>query len=259
MAGTVWFDRKRVKAALRAAEIEALDTIGDAVATDARRRAPIRKVFKERPGWRRKFRPLTPEEKQLAIERAQNYYTKVDPDEFKRRRAIGHIRNYATAVVPRRGSVNAPRASHAARQIGYRDRDTGRLVITSPGTIANRQGGFYPGEEMRAKMTKRAIIEMGKGRARQTRSGSIHEYVDERGLRRIQVGGALKASIGNEGAHRTSTGAMTEVSADIHYAKFVEFPTIRTRAQPFLLPAMHDARRDMVGIVAGAIRSRLGR
>jgi hypothetical protein len=74
----------------------------------------------------------------------------------------------------------------------------------------------------------------------------------------VQIGGALKASIGNEGVVQTANGLKVTVSAAIRYAKYVEFPTIRTAAQPFLLPALHAERGRLPREMAAAIRKQLG-
>ena len=49
-----------------------------------------------------------------------------------------------------------------------------------------------------------------------------------------------------------------EVEAAIDYAKFVEFPTVRTAAQPFLLPALAQSRQRVVTTIAASIRKNLG-
>jgi len=62
---------------------------------------------------------LTPLERGLAARRAQTYYTQVQPNEFKRRRALASIRNYAKAELPRRGSANSLANSRNLRVLGY--------------------------------------------------------------------------------------------------------------------------------------------
>jgi len=51
------------------------------------------------------------------------------------------------------------------------------------------------------------------------------------------VGGTLRKSIRVVNARRTGNVIRKSVRADAPYAKYVEFPTHRTKAQPFLLPA----------------------
>lgn len=237
------FNVEAIMAAVRRAEIEAINRVADQVATDARQRAPIRKVFKEPKGYRRKLRPLTAAERDIASRRAQHFYSTVRPDDFARRRALAHIRNYAVAEVPRRGSNNAPGRSRTLRQLGRID--SGRFVSTS-GAFPRRGGGFEPGEKLSPLLTSRGRSEVRSGRAiHRTDSG------------RVQIGGALKASIQSEGAVQTAEGVTARVVAGIRYAKFVELPTIRTAAQPFLRPALHNARARLVEEVAREVRSAL--
>ena len=78
------------------------------------------------------------------------------------------------------------------------------------------------------------------------------------GATRVQVGGRLKASIGNEGMVQTDAGVSARVSARVRYAKYVEFPTTHNASQPFLLPALHDNRGRLRQALARELRSRLG-
>jgi hypothetical protein len=75
---------------------------------------------------------------------------------------------------------------------------------------------------------------------------------------RVQVGGKLKASIEARGPIQTGGGWRIKVGAYIRYAKFVEFPTIRTAAQPFLLPALHGQREALPRLLASNLRRTLG-
>ena len=244
---TAWLDTEAIRGAFRRGAEDALDEIGDAIAADAKRRAPIRKVFKETK--RRKFRPLTQAERTQAIQRAEDYYTRIQPDEFKRRRAVAHLRFYARAEVPRRGMNNNLTASRKLRVLGFREQ--GRFRSTS-GSFPNRKGGFEPGEQLKPLLTKRGRYEVRSGRA-------IHEEGVGTGTRsRVQVGGALKASIGNTGVRETGSGVVVNVVAAIRYAKYVEFPTIRTAAQPFLLPALKGQQARLPRLVAEKIRQQLG-
>ena len=248
MSGTYFFNKAFILDRVRMGLEDALDDVGERVAADARRRAPIRKVFKEKSGFRRKFRALTDEERTQAIDRANAYYGSRG-QEFKRRRAVAHIRFYAKVQVPRRGSMNSVGNSMALRQLGIEK--AGKFKSTS-GAFKLRGGGFEPGPEQASKMTAQGRYEVRSGRA-------IHREASELGTQnRVQVGGALKASIGSEGVTETDSGVKVRVTAGIRYAKFVEFPTIRTSAQPFLLPALHGARARLPRDVATAIKKSLG-
>jgi HK97 gp10 family phage protein len=246
-----WLDIPGVMARIRQGEEAALEEIGDRLAADAKRRAPVRKVFKERKGYRRRFRRLTPTEQRIATARANAYYTKVQPNEFKRRRAVAHIRNYATVASARKGSLNALNRSNRLRTLGYERQ--GRFTAAQSGVVrltGRKTGGFEPGEALSQRLTSRGRYEIRSGRA-------IHREVTAAGNTRVRVGGALKASIESEGVVETPTGLKVVVTAAIRYAKFVEFPTIHNAAQPFMRPALHAMRDAVPRIVGGHIHRAL--
>lgn len=244
-----WLDKAAIKDAITRGAHEALDEIGDEIAVDARRRAPIRKVFKEKQGHRRKFRAPSEGERSQAIARAGRYYSTIQPDEFKRRRAVAHLQHYAKVQLPRKGSANSVSRSSALRHLGHEEAGT---FTSSSGASQRRGGGYEPGPKLNPLLTTRGRYEVRTGRA-------IHLAPTGQGSRQnVQVGGALKASIGSEGVIQTSTGQSVTVSAAIGYAKYVEFPTVRTAAQPFLLPALHAKRGDLAHRVAVKIKEQLG-
>jgi hypothetical protein len=250
MAGTAFLNKKFIKDAVRAGLYDALEVAGNRVAADAKGRAPIRKVFKEKSGYRRKFRTLTADEKNLAIKRANLYYGKSGTDLIGRR-PRQPIESYEAKVqIARRGSANSPGNSMTLRLLGHER--NGRFQSASGSTPNRRGGGFEPSESLGKALTLRGKYEVRSGAA-------IHREVEGMGeSTRVQIGGALKASIGSEGVVQTGTGVKVTVSAAIGYAKFVEFPTIRTSAQPFLLPALHAERGRLQGDIAAAIKKNLG-
>jgi len=233
--------------AIRIAEERAIEQVAAAVVAGAKHRAPVRKVFKEKAGFRRRFRPLTPLERNIATRRAQTYYTHVQPNEFKKRRALAHIRNYATAQVPRRGSANSLANSRKLRVLGYLRHGQ---FSSSTGATRNRRGGFEPGA-ITPLLTARGRYEVRSGRA-------IHKEVLASGAIRIQVGGALKASIESEGVTHSDKGVTARVTAGIRYAKYVEFPTVHNAAQPFLRPALQGNRQRLRSTVATEVRKAIG-
>lgn len=240
--GTAWLNIALIKSRIEVAAREELDVIGSEIAEDARRRAPIRKVFKERKGFKRKFRPLTEGERSLAIARANNYYTNIQPNEFKRRRALAHLRNYARVELPRRSSANALHNSRNLRQLGVEHR--GRFTGVNGSFRVGR--GIEPGDTIRPLLTSRGAHEIRSGRA-------VFRAPLASGGTRVQAGGALKASIESEGVTQSPTGLIVRITAAIRYAKYVEFPTIRTAAQPFMRPALHAARASIPRRLAAAI------
>jgi len=245
--GSAFLNIAAIKGAIHVAEEMTLDEIGDAIAGDARRRAPIRKVFKEKKGYRRKYRNLTPTEKALATQRANNYYGHIAPDEFKRRRAVAHIANYARVQIARPSSANTLSRTRELRLLGTET--SGRFTSTS-GASRLRSGGFEPGPDAAKAMTTRGRYETRTGRA-------IHMQETTKGTQ-VRVGGALKASIESDGAVQSGHGMKVTVAARIRYAKFVEFPTVRTASQPFLLPAMQGQRSRLTSVFASNLRKTLG-
>lgn len=232
-----------VLARVRDAEFAALDEVADYVAAQAKARAPIRKVFRESAGFRRRFRALTSPEQELAVRRVQRYAPYTD---FEKRRTIAHIRNYARVELRRRGSANAPGTSRTLRLLGTErgGRFTARV------DARKLRGGGFESATLHPLLSARGRYEVKSGRA-------IHREVVG-GTTQVQIGGALKASIGNEGVTETNNGAQAIVAARIRYAKYVEFPTTHNAAQPFLLPALHGARTRLRQALAAELRSRLG-
>ena len=253
MSASYWFDGAAVLSRVQAALEDALDEAAERVAADARQRAPIRKVFKEKASFRFRTRELTSTERHIAIRLAQDYYKGIGAPgdataERKRRRAVSHIRYTARVQLPSRKSMNTMAHSAADRRLGVVK--AGRFTSdTGARRIWSRSGtGYEPGEAAKARLTSRGLYEVRSGRAVHTGPGG-----------RVQIGGALKASIGVGTVHETARGVETEVKAAIRYAKYVEFPTVHNRAQPFLLPALKDEQRTFVASVAASIRRSLGR
>jgi hypothetical protein len=248
----VRLDVRGIKAAIRRGEEEGLEEVGEAIAIDAKRRAPIRKVFKEAKGYRRRFRRLSDQERSLATRRANDYYSRVQPNEFKRRRAVAHIKNYAMAARPGKGSLNSLSSSARLRVLGIES--NGRFKSTS-GAVRrvgrNVRGGFEPGPDLAPLLTSRGRNEIRSGAA-------IYRKPTAAGAQ-VQVGGKLKASIGAKDVVETPTGVKVEIVAAIRYAKFVEFPTIHNAAQPFLRPALHAKRDTLAKSISRAISSHLRR
>lgn len=254
MSASYWFDRERLLSRVQAGLEDGLDEAAERIAADARQRAPIRKVFREKPGFRFKTRELTSQEREIATRLANEYYGREGrPDsEFRRRRAVAHIRYYARVTLPSRKSANTLAHSRADRQLGVIK--AGRFTSANGARRLWVRGapGFEPGEAVRSKLTSRGLYEVRSGRA-------VSITPMGRSAKRAQIGGKLKASIGVGPVRETADGVEVEVKAGIRYAKYVEFPTVHNRAQPFLLPALKDEQRTLVHDVAASIRRSLGR
>ena len=238
-----------VLAAVEAAEVAALTRVSESIAADARGRAPVRKVFKEKPGFKRKFRDLTEAEKNLAIKRAMAFPYSTD---FQKRAAVAHIRYYARAEIPRRGSANSLKNSRTLRTLGYlrEGKFSPRVDAVASRPRSPEQGG-YTSDSLNPRLTARGRYEVRSGRA------VTYQALDS-GHVRVQIGGRLKRSIRADPPITGDMQTTATVTAGVRYAKFVEFPTTHNAAQPFLLPALHDHRSRLRREVAAEIRSRLG-
>ena len=247
VSATYWFNAEAVLAKVRAGLEDGLDEAAERIAANARQRAPIRKVFKEKRGFRFKTRALTAQEQSVSTRLRNEYYG-----------ALGMAAptvsaKYNRVQLPSRKSANTLAKTRADRQLGTiaRGRFTGangatRFFARSTGTF-----NYEPGAAVKARMTRRGINEVRTGSA-------VHIAETGKGFKSVQVGGALKASIDTEPVRETGTGVEAVVAAKIRYAKFVEFPTIHNRAQPFLLPALKDEQRTFTKDVASSIRRSLG-
>ena len=74
----------------------------------------------------------------------------------------------------------------------------------------------------------------------------------------FQFGGRLKRDIEYDGQPRQSGKKLiATVISGAPYSKYVEFPTRRTKAQPFLMPALKEERGKMLDRVAKHMRAEL--
>jgi hypothetical protein len=254
VSASYWFDKARVLERVQMGLEDGIDEAADRIAADARQRAPIRKVFKEKRGFRRKIREATSQEtvvrQRLTNEyyRAQAAYGVVDRlGRTARQKRSLSLMKYKAIMRPSRKSANAWANSREDRQLGVVRRGTFRGYSGNRRIWTRSGAGVEPGEPLRAKLTARGLYELRTGR------GVFQSATGE-----VQAGGALKASIDTRPVHETAAGVETEVVAAIRYAKYVEFPTVHNRAQPFLLPALKDEQRTFVRDVAASIRRSLG-
>jgi HK97 gp10 family phage protein len=235
---TVNINTAAILAAVRRAELEALEEAGAFVAANAKQRAPVRKVYKERKGFRRAFRPLTGEERTQVIARQQAFYGHTVPTRME-------------AEIRRPGSANALVRSRSIRRLGTLQggKFSPLQAVTASRT---RGGGFRIGlsPQYGGMLTSRGRYEVSSGRA-------INEVATATGSR-LEVGGKLKASIESEGAITQGHGVTVKVSARIRYAKYVEFPTRHNAAQPFLLPALKDVKAKLPSMLQSSLRRHLG-
>ncbi len=234
---------RRVVALVEAAEVAALEEVAAFIVANAKARAPVRKVFKESSGSRRKFRSLTGPERSLAIRRAEAYRGYND---FQRRRSVAYLRSYARAELPVRGSANSLAKSRTLRNLG-----TIRGGTFTARVDAVRNRGGYTSASLNERLTSRGRYEVRSGRA-------IHLQALRSGNVQVQIGGRLKASIESEGVVQSGDRTTVKVTAAAPYAMFVEFPTTHNAAQPFLLPALHGARGRLRRTLTAEIRKAFG-
>lgn len=243
---------RAIVSAVEAAEEAALEDVANHIVADARARAPIRKVFREAKGFRRKFRPLTAPERNLAIRRAMAYQGYNDVQrrvsvDYLEGRIKGYHERHVAAEKPRRGSANSLKASRTLRTLGEWHGGAFRPRVDA---VAHGAGG-YVSASLNSRLTGRGKYEVRSGRA-------VHEEVLASGAVSVHIGGALKASIESEGVVQSGQGSTVKVTAGIRYAKFVEFPTTHNASQPFLLPALHGARGRLKATLAAELRKALG-
>lgn len=246
-----------VIAKVEQAEEAALEEVADYIVRDAKARAPVRKVFREPKGFRRKFRSLTAPERNLAIKRAMAHQGYSD---WGRRVSVAYLQGriqgrhgrYVGAEIKRPSSNNSLAKSRTLRILGTQEGRTFTPRVDARRVPSRRSGTLgYESAVLHPLLTARGRYEVRSGRA-------IHQEVLASGAVRVHIGGRLKASIGSEGAVQTGNGTTVRVTAGVRYAKFVEFPTTHNASQPFLLPALHDNRSRLKSVLAREIKSRLG-
>ena len=66
--------------------------------------------------------------------------------------------------------------------------------------------------------------------------------------------GRLRASITNE-VKKEGDGYMGKVGTTVEYAPYVEFGTKRSRAKPYLFPAMKESKGDIIRFLNNAIKA----
>lgn len=196
----------RIEAAITATAV--------AVAEEARRRAPVRKVFKGSVGH-----AALQSIEEVASEAAQR---------SKLGLAAGPVRTQRTpasrvhAFGPRRILLRPafdPLVSRFRAASGqFAPQGTNRLMFDTP-------------------LTSRGRYELKTGRANITAGGQAF------------LGGRLRSEISASGAEGGGTVFSARVVSPTPYAKYVEYGTRRSRAQPYLRPALAGQR--------GLLRSRL--
>lgn len=112
----------------------------------------------------------------------------------------------------------------------------------TPGSI-ERESDLSARGEYERKVGR--ALQKGKGEEPDTLGGALRRTVQDGFARAIPGGKRITATIGAG-------------SDKVKYAKYVEFGTSRARAQPFLRPALAQAREELMQSVLGHLKS-LGR
>lgn len=243
----------QVRGQLTAAELSALESLGNIVVKYARARAPVRKAKIGEPRRKMTGKPLGLSLAARQYVRSVERSGRMTKQQFQAfRYSVLHGRVQISRKARKRqplilGKYGKDRALNPTNeQISTR---RGKLVAVNRGhrvpyarqfrpargvQAAVRFGKITPLGEFRAGLSGRAVSDIAAGRGVFT---NIHGQ--------LQFGGRLKDSI--EVSDLSSKHVVIEADpADErghHYARYVEFPTSRTAAQPFLLPALKDARR----------------
>jgi hypothetical protein len=231
---------RRVEAQINTAVSDAMDLTIQVGVKTAKQHCPVRKVTKK--GGRVSTRDLDdaeiaalPDFVKKGLNPATNTYIRTGkrPQQVVKRSLAGY---------------EEPQFRHKGRKGSYpqgirqvtQDEDTGRY------SLATRMAGLRPGQLERAVLTSRGRYELRTGRGVFARGGELH------------LGGRLKREIHGEmeeGVFRQSGILRAKLVSPTEYAPYVEFPTSRTAAQPYMRPA----RDAMEAVFERNVRSALER
>lgn len=174
-----------------------------------------------------------------------------------------------TNVVSHSATLRKPYKSRLMRgpkQTAVRDRPriTGQ-DISNEIHFVRRKGVRIDLEIERRESDNKLIVtrvnSVGKGLLRNMNAKQKYDLLHGRGVRFIESGRAGHGKVVMGGALRDSINAVEGdkrgqyvVEANIRYARYVEFGTRYMAAQPFLMPAMINARKRMARAIAQGVR-----
>jgi len=215
--GEVNIDFSQVKADLHESLDDRLADFAELIEDDARARAPVRKTT---PGRRRgRLSAFSPEG------RNQTYsFGRVTLSGEEITRAAQRL------GVPLFLSMSSRRKAGKGPLL-IRERRPGRR-IKRENTLVRRKV-FKQLRQYSDSKYKESIRRIAGGTGRVTKAGRDEEDVRP---------GRLRRSIYSERSGGSSMQIIYTIRAGAPYARYVEFPTSRTAAQPFLLPALKNAR-----------------
>lgn len=270
MANSSFWRPQVVLNALFEAENAALEQIGTHIVQLARAKAPVRKIFKE-GGQRRRSRKASPELIAAAVRTIQNnkrlttrqrtealYLLQRHPEEARvgvrrhnsnNRRRAPLIGKYREIAVKNKKGVVVSAKVFSARGVGK-----GSVPLNRIARNVRPKTGFEPSPGLSAQLSSRGRYEVRRGRALTNEEGTLIKPGDQPS--QVRVGGRLKRSITKGAITRDGTRATIEVGTDVPYALYVEFPTRHNAAQPFLLPALKEAKGLAVALLNDEMRAR---
>lgn len=249
------------------AEAEALMILGEAIVQDARTRAPVRKLTK---GPRRKMGKLA----------GASLATRQFVRSQKTRMSNAEYQKFQYAVLYGRTRV-ARKTSRKPLVIGRFKSTPSNTVVTKTGEVVKFKRNklnevvrshlpptrrFRPANGLgisggrvtglgNLSLTNRGRYELRRAVIREMAGTQRATIVNEAG--QFQLGGRLKASIdisADSTANRLIIEADPVDDRGHHYARYVEFPTSRTAAQPFLLPALKNSKKHVRRVFEDAFR-----
>lgn len=107
---------------------------------------------------------------------------------------------------------------------------------------------------VRAKLDALAVLSVKALKGVLTKSVLV---VEARAKRNVPViTGRLRSSITNEVKQNADGKGFTgKDGTNVDYAPHVEFGTSKSRAKPYLIPALKDSQRDIVNFIKSAFRT----
>jgi HK97 gp10 family phage protein len=168
-------------------------------------------------------------------------------------------RNAGSSKYRQLGTVRKTKNQQGGYDYTFRARKGVRANMVITPSLQNKPGVVeLPTISVAKDKSGNNIPMVGKGVLRHMNARQRYDVLHNRGItiRRtsggamhVVVGGALRESIEAE-----YDGLICHVYATVPYAKYVEFGTRYMDAQPFLWPAMMNARRRMASSIASEIK-----
>lgn len=233
---------------------------------------PVRKVFRygrgprtgERVQGRQDTRPLSIQE---ALAEAGTRRKLGLPSAFEEtasgRRRLGSQPLVQTALFPgnyrTRDRANSNDSRSLERRQAFSIAGRNRLVTLSQSNVLTSRGIVrtiqVPEITEKSREAESDLSARGRYELKRRKNSAIVKLPGEQGK---TLGGALRKSLMLVDARPGGKLIKATISAgneEVTYAKYVEFGTRRSRAQPFLRPALAQAREELMETVMANLRS----